>query len=227
MTQEELVGKLAKYGYPLLEPALHQPEEVLENLLEQDDPRLLEGFPVVLRNALNEKDLLEWERPDWRPLRLSGKAQKRLHYLLVLSYLLFQSFRLGPGPVSRTYRLLSKLPRGLKVLKELEKTYAKSESFRVAGQKFSTQRFRTAFQTSGPYPQKDEALEKKRSVLEFELLLSEVFAPRQKELLRRKLEGKPLSKTEKEYFSRVVKKRLKALASEDLHRMARRVLDTL
>ena len=74
------------------------------------------------------------------------------------------------------------------------------------------------------YEHKDEALEKKKHDLEFELLLSEVFTPRQKTLLRKKLEAKPLTKTEREYYSRVLKKRLKALANEELHALARRLL---
>jgi len=37
------------------------------------------------------------------------------------------------------------------------------------------------------------------------------------------LEGKPLTKTEREYFYRVVKKKLRALANEDLHQLARQM----
>jgi len=60
--------------------------------------------------------------------------------------------------------------------------------------------------------------------MQLELLLSEIFTSRQKILLRKKAEGKPLSKTEREYFSRVVKKRLKALANDELHRFALNLL---
>ena len=64
-------------------------------------------------------------------------------------------------------------------------------------------------------------LEEQKNALELELLLSVLFTPRQKELLKKSLAGKPMTKTEREYYSRVVKKRLKAVADARLHQMAR------
>ena len=52
------------------------------------------------------------------------------------------------------------------------------------------------------------------------LHLSTLFPPKQKELVLKKLKGEPLSKTEKEYFSRVVKKKLEALANSELRKIA-------
>jgi hypothetical protein len=46
----------------------------------------------------------------------------------------------------------------------------------------------------------------------------------QKELFKKKLEGLPLTKTESEYYSRTVKKKVVALANSELHRMAQRLL---
>jgi len=66
----------------------------------------------------------------------------------------------------------------------------------------------------------DKEVQKKKHALELELLLSEVFTARQKELLRKRLEGKTFTKTEREYFYRVVKKRLRALANDEVHQMA-------
>jgi hypothetical protein len=40
-----------------------------------------------------------------------------------------------------------------------------------------------------------------------------------------KLDGVPLTKTEKEYFSRAVKKKVVALANAELHRMAQQLLE--
>ncbi|HXS99233.1 MAG TPA: hypothetical protein VN915_01000 [Elusimicrobiota bacterium] len=54
--------------------------------------------------------------------------------------------------------------------------------------------------------------------------LSLFFAPKQRDLLQKKLRGDPLTKTEREYFSRVVKKKLVALADPDLHRLAQKAL---
>jgi hypothetical protein len=43
--------------------------------------------------------------------------------------------------------------------------------------------------------------------LSLEFAFSQLFSPKQKELFQKKLKGEPLSKTEREYFSRVVRKK--------------------
>ena len=58
-----------------------------------------------------------------------------------------------------------------------------------------------------------------------EYALSQVFPPKQKELFMKKLKGDALTKTEKEYFSRVIKKKVQALANVDLHRLSRKLLE--
>jgi len=39
------------------------------------------------------------------------------------------------------------------------------------------------------------------------------------------LEGLPLTKTEKEYYSRTVKKKVVALANDELHSLAKKLLE--
>jgi hypothetical protein len=55
--------------------------------------------------------------------------------------------------------------------------------------------------------------------------MSKIFSPKQKELFKKKLDGLPLNKTEQEYYSRAVKKKVMALANVELHKMARRLLE--
>jgi len=57
-----------------------------------------------------------------------------------------------------------------------------------------------------------------------EYALSQVFTSKQKELFFKKVRNEKLTKTEKEYFSRVVKKKVAALANAELHRLARKLL---
>ncbi len=51
-----------------------------------------------------------------------------------------------------------------------------------------------------------------------------IFSPKQEELIMKKLEGARFSKTEREYYSRVVKKKLMALADPSLQVLAARLL---
>lgn len=55
---------------------------------------------------------------------------------------------------------------------------------------------------------------------EFEYSLSQLFSNKQKELFMKKLKGEKMTKTESEYFSRSVKKKVVALANSDLHKLA-------
>jgi hypothetical protein len=58
-----------------------------------------------------------------------------------------------------------------------------------------------------------------------DIALSQVFSPKQSELFRKKLEGLPMTKTEQEYYSRSVKKKVLALANAELHALARKLLE--
>jgi len=58
-----------------------------------------------------------------------------------------------------------------------------------------------------------------------EYSLSQIFSPAQKELVVKKLKREKFSKTENEYFSRVVRKKLLALANPEMHRLARRLIE--
>ncbi len=61
--------------------------------------------------------------------------------------------------------------------------------------------------------------------LVLELAVSRIFTQRQKDLFLKRLRRKKMTKTEKEYFSRVIKKKLQALANEELHSLAKKVLE--
>jgi hypothetical protein len=50
--------------------------------------------------------------------------------------------------------------------------------------------------------------------------LSTLFSPKQKELVLKKLNGESFTKTEQEYYSRVVRKKLKALTNSELRKIA-------
>ena len=54
--------------------------------------------------------------------------------------------------------------------------------------------------------------------------LNELFSTKQKELFLKKIAGKKLTKTEKEYFSRIVKKKVLAIADSEIHQMSKKLL---
>jgi hypothetical protein len=55
--------------------------------------------------------------------------------------------------------------------------------------------------------------------------MDQIFSAKQKELFLKKLNKGALTKTEKEYFSRVVKKKVSALADSELHSLSKKLLN--
>jgi len=53
-----------------------------------------------------------------------------------------------------------------------------------------------------------------------------LFSPKQEELIMKKLEGEAFTKTEREYYSRVVKKKLKVLADKPIHDLASKLISS-
>ncbi len=226
MDKNQLMDQLAQHGYALMRPkSTESVEKLLRNLLQQDDVRLLEGFPVVFANLLREKDALDWEKKKWRPAEeFSKKAEHRLAVMLAFSVTLFKLFGLDKEYSVRTLNLLFRCEKGNDVLGRVTEAFLKSEPVKMDELELSVERLKNNFRNYVVHNEGNEEGRKKRKALEFDLLLSQLFTPRQKELLRKRLEDKPMTKTEREYFYRVVKKRLKALANDELHQMARGLL---
>lgn len=222
----ELLEQLARYGYALAAPrSPADPEKVLTELLRQDDTRLLEGFPVVLANALSEKQSLVWESKSWSPEKaFSKKMKERWTDLMGLSLLLFRLFGLSKTLEGRALRVLRKCSDGEATLSAMEKDFSGSGEVFVGTLRVSAERLKNSFRNYVLLQAGDKGLQEQKDALELELLFSELFTLRQKELLARRLAGKPFTKTEQEYYSRVVKKRLKALANERVHQLARKLV---
>ena len=172
MTKDQLLENLANYGYPLLKP-VDKPEEVLTALLDQDDARLLEGFPVVFLNMLKEQDKAKWEMDGWQAKGLSDRAKARLPYLLALSAHLFKLYKMEANYERRALNILTKLNKGTEVLSRVAEAFEKSESVNFDGFEFLPERFEKAFQTYVLQPSNDPAVEKKKHALEISLLSDE------------------------------------------------------
>ena len=221
MSREDLILNLGRLGYSLVRPEDskvkgHEALKLLDELAESDDPRLVEGFPVVLANCaqrdlkLNFRTLLSRNNSD------SSKRQALEKLLLLSSTLLAQ---LG----------LDK-PKNLgSISKSLEAKYGDLLADDVVdlGNKvsLSTERLRStliryAADLSTLKSARDRAKNRQRRSFQLNYYLSTLFAPKQKELLLKKYHGEPLNKTEQEYFSRKVKKKLEAMTNKEVMKVA-------
>jgi hypothetical protein len=221
MNREELITALGQLGYQLLAPekrALSSKMvlDVLHGLSGSDDLRLIEAFPVVLANSfhrgisLDINDLLSGyiegtqERTDLEKLILASSdllAQEGLDQPDGLGSIM-DSLRLKYGNLLKQ-----------EVLELSGKRSVSTERLRNTLRRYTTDldRFESALER-----------EKKSQLRTFmmNLHLSTLFSSKQKDLVLKKLKGEPLSKTEREYYSRVVKKKLEALANSELYKIA-------
>jgi len=102
----------------------------------------------------------------------------------------------------------------------------KGQGVTVDGKRLDACRLAAAFENY--FLRRNEELRRLSTVKEdmgLEYAMAQVFSPRQKELFLKRLRNEKMTKTEKEYFSRVVKKKLTALANQELHRLARQALE--
>lgn len=221
MTEKPLHERLSQLGLPLLETSDDfDVNQTLAEVVKSKDARLWDGFPVLLVNAAKDyrfayEGVLE---------HLDNKEQKKdFHSLLQVALMLYDLNHLS---FSWTRLLKDRLLENEKAqLKRLRKEVASVDSFTLNGLVFHPSRLKHAFEL---YFEKDaeksRQQKEKHEELSLEYALSQVFSPKQKELFKKRLEGLPLTKTEKEYYSRAVKKKVVALANPELHRLAQRLM---
>ena len=217
-----LQKRLRALGFPLFETEEKDDANLtLADVVKSKDLRLWEGFPVVLATSA-ENGHFDYTKTVGCLKRESDKLI--LASLAAMSLALYKALNLKFPWADTLARSLSAERR-----KESEAYFnllKKDQDLKVAGNSMSSQRLKSVFNS---YFKKvagnlnDFLSAKEEFGLEY--ALSQIFPPKQKELFLKKLKGEALTKTEKEYFSRVVKKKVHALANADLHRLSRKLLD--
>lgn len=219
---KDLTNRVRRLGYPLFE--IEEQEDanwILADVVKSENPRLWQGFPVMLANS-EERNVFDYNRV----LSLLKAPNERDHYhrLLLVSYALYKIQALKLAWVSDLYKIFGpsdKKEVGMLLKKFLVNEYIQVGLVRLPSEKIKLV-FRDYFEKARP---RMENILSVREEFGLEYSLSQIFSPVQKEIILKKLRREKLSKTETEYFSRVVKKKLLALANPDLHRLARRLIE--
>lgn len=183
---------------------------ILDALAGADDPSLVARFPAVLaicaRNGieLNTQDLLAryWET--------SPKRQNLEKLLLISSWLLKHEKIQEPKNLNKITASLSgkytdlfsgeicQLSNGLRV---------STRDMQTALKQFALGQNHTISNSRNDSPPHSA---------EIQSYLERLFSPKQIDLIFKKLGQKPLTKTEREYYSRVVRKKLAAIAHPEV-----------
>lgn len=222
MKNSGLFKRAGALGFPLLSPEESQdPNLTLADLSKSKDLRLWEGFPVVLANTA-ERGLFNYVRAVKHLRAQSDKSC--LVSLLIMSLAVYRFFNLRFSWSEELYKSFSKNQK--RAFTVFLKALRDDKELKVAGKQMSAERLKAAFKNYfGQTQMKLKELLSLKDELSLEYALSQVFSPKQKELFLRKLKGEKLTKTEKEYFSRTVKKKVLALANPEMHRLAQKLLD--
>ena len=199
---------------------------ILDALASSNDPALVVRFPVVLsicaRNgvSLNSYALFSkyWE---------SSPKKKNLEKLLLISGELFDLEGI-------------EAPQNLKkIARSLKAKYGSLQSARLlslsSGMTISIKDIQNTLRdytvkiknaapesTSGTSDREDRKDTLQRST-ELDACLDRLFSPKQKDLVFKKLNGESFTKTEREYYSRVVRKKLKAIANSQVGYIANKL----
>lgn len=222
MTDDKFLKSLSKLGFPMFEPSEElEVNETLAEVVKSNDTRLWEGFPVLLANAGESyqfaSDLVELLLP-------TEELKERYHRLVLLSAAVYTHYHLSFSWLDKAKKTFSDDDK--KRVKAWRNALAHQHAPNWPEDEFDPERVRGLFELY--YEQKVEKDRKRKDRYEefsLEYALSQVFSPKQKDLFKKKLEGDPLTKTEREYYSRTVKKKVVALANSELHSLARKLLE--
>lgn len=222
MKNNSLLERVSALGFSLFGREEDQNANLtLADMVKSGDLRLWEGFPVVLANSA-EKEVFDFNKVNGYLKKPFAKSY--LVSLTVLSLALYKFFNLKFSWADKFYKSLT-LERKREFNRFLQWLKDDSELY-VANHTMSAQRLKTVFNNyfNQAGARLNELLSLKEE-LKLEYSLSQVFSPKQKELFLKKLKREKLTKTEKEYFSRVVKKKVLALANPELHRLSQKLLE--
>ena len=222
MKRKDLVFNLGRLGYSLVTPDVpevgeEQVVELLAELVDSKDLRLVEGFPVVLANCAQRGMNLEFTALLAKYKPRSRKRQNLEKLLLLSSDLLTQEGLDKPEGLEEVKKSF-KDKYGDLLTNEVVTLGAKT-SLSTERLRNTLKRYLSTLKTSRATRKREK--DKQRRSFQLNYFLSTLFSPKQKELVLKKLNGEPLNKTEKEYFSRTVKKKLEALNNSEVRKVAK------
>lgn len=222
MNNKKLLDSLSKLGLPMFDTS-EEPDvkETLAEVVKSRDTRLWEGFPALLANAAESYRFT----PEQVKQQLTSKKQKdNFHHLVLLSGSLFSLYHISFSWWDKFKKDLSKKDKTL--VKTWRNYLAHNRTLKFNETEFDSQRLKEKFELYfEKKAEKDKRRKEKYLQFSLEYAMSQVFSPKQKELFKKKLEGLPLNKTEQEYYSRTVKKKVVALANSELHSLSRKLLE--
>jgi hypothetical protein len=221
MNDGKFLRSLSQLGLSMFEPneALNV-SDTLARVVKSHDTRLWEGFPVLVANVT---DQYQFEPEKVEAILMNREEKGLFRELMLMSGALFSHYHISFSWWNKLQKKLSEKER--KLVNKWKNDLADNNTLNFNDVELDPERLKGVFELYfEDKAEKGKRQKEKYKELSLEYSLSQVFSPKQKELFKKKLEGLPLTKTEQEYFSRTVKKKVLALANSELHGLSKKIL---
>lgn len=221
MAAKSFSDNLSTLGFPVLESKdeANTANTTLARVVRSKDTRLWEGFPVILANSLRHR----WfDYAQVRNLLKSADEKGTLDCLLNVSLALYNVLDVN---VEGAEQLPRDVKPGNQLFTRVLEALRDNRTLPAPCQALTPERLKNTFSRyyGETQPKVSELLSLKEN-FDLQRALSQVFSPKQKELVLKKFRGDSLTKTEREYYSRTVRKKLAVLANPELQRLAQKLL---
>lgn len=218
----DLLEKVGQLGFPLLKTeSRDDPNKILADVVKSRDPRLWEGFPVMLAHAGENNNLDVHQMLSLMNNQNERETMRRLVFMSIALYKILGLIFFWTKKLIKNYPPLS-------VRNEYQAYLAKFEAgydFNIDTFRLSSDKIKKIFQSYYEGNRKTTSdLIQTREDMGLDYALSQIFSAKQKEIVYKKLRREILTKTEKEYFSRLVKKKLLAISNAELQRLVRQIV---
>lgn len=225
MNENKLLEDMAKLGVPMMLPEKEiDAGKTLAEVVKSRNARLWENFPALLAESFDSYGI------DLESIneKLDQDVDSTAFYdLCALSNTLYKKYHLQIRALNKeldNYRRFSN--SYAKALLLFRNSLAHDENLFVGNLELSTERVKNAFESylgmRSVNLQRESA---KYKELSLEYSLAQLFSPKQKELFFKRLNREKMTKTEREYYYRVVKKKVQALANSELHSLAQKLME--
>jgi len=191
---------------------------ILDALASADDVEVVARFPAVLAICARRGLSLNSQALFSRYWETSPKRQN-LEKLLLVSATIFRLQKLKP-PGHLDQIAASLKPKYGDLLSAGEFQLSSGMMIRIQDLENSLISYlaghlQSQVNQDQPEPPRSKTLD---------IYLDRLFSPKQKELVLKKRDGLAFTKTEREYYSRIVRKKLEAIASEEVGRIAKNLM---
>src|SRR5271157_3216212 len=202
MVAKSFGDNLSTLGFPVLESKdeANTANATLARVVRSKDTRLWEGFPVILANSLRHR----WfDYAQVRDRLKSTDEKETLDCLINVSLALYNVLDIN---VEGTEQLHRGVKRGNRLFTKFLDALRDNRALPAPCQALAPDRLKNTFSRyyGETQPKVSELLSLKEN-FDLQRALSQVFSPKQKELVLKKFRGDSLTKTEREYYSRTIR----------------------